>query len=152
MKKRSLIIIGIIVLLVMSITSCQWLLDLILGEESGVTITERINQFETTLNDADRTVETFKSHLHPTLMQQYNQIDSDTIELGPLGKTHANFTIGEPSIVDDVATCSFESADTSGTIVFEMALYESDYMIKKITLTLASDPTNPEVLLKVIRA
>jgi len=149
-KARIFIIFGIIGALVGSLTSCQDLLDLILG--GGVTITERVDQFELMLNDENRTVADFKSHLHPTEMQNYNQIDTDTIETGPLRTANADFIIGVPSIAGDIASCSFENVNgATGTLELEMAKDGSDYKIKKITLTLDSAPNDPQVLLKVLQ-
>ena len=148
MKTRIFIILGIVVALVGSLTSCQELMDLILGKE-GVTITERVDQFVVTLNDDNRTLADFKSHLSPTMLN-YDQIDWDTIEAGPLSTSNADFIIGTPSVADNVATCTFENVNgATGTIVLTMALDGSDHKIKKITLTLASAPDDPYELKKL---
>lgn len=148
--KTKLLIIGISAALVLTLTSCQELLDLIMG--GGVTVEERVNQFELMLNNANRTVDDFKSHLHPTEMQNYAQIDEDTIETGPLRTANADFIIGEPNFVGDIATCTFENVNgATGTLELQMAEDGSDYKIKKITLTLDSAPNDPQVLLMVLR-
>ena len=121
--------------LVLTFTSCEELLRTLFG----VSIEDRIVAFEKTLNTSDRT--DFLDHIHPDMKNRDQLKDLQVIDDSPLGYSNADFSFGEPVISDtNVATCSFESANGTGTIEFTMALDGYDWKILKLYLTLPNAP------------
>ena len=129
------------ILLVFGLVSCDLLMSLFdVGLETGTTIVERIEAFETDLNEEDRSY-IAATHFHPD-MQNIDQLaQSDTLTTGPLSYANSPYTLGEPVVVTtgttERATVSFENFyGATGTIVFVMELDGTDYKIRRLTLTL----------------
>ena len=156
MKRIIRILIGSAVLLIAfgALSSCDLLMSLLLGEEEpGLTLQERIDAFELDLNSAGRS-ELATTHFHPD-MQNYDQLAATiTLSTSPLSFDNEPFTFGTPTINMvaglEVATCTYTNfVGTLGTIAFTMELYGDDYRIRKLLITLDTDPDNPYEL-KVI--
>lgn len=140
MNKRFVFYFISIVAMTAVFASCS-LLEMFLG----TSVEDQINDFEDTLNSTGRSG--IRDHFHSD-MEDYNAIADNTIfSTGPLSYDNANFTIGEPTISGDVATCSFKNGfDATGTITFTMRKDGLDNKILKLTLEI--DGSNVTYTLK----
>ena len=144
-------------LLALTLTSCDYLLGLLGGdEETALSIVERIDAFELDLDEDDRSA-LAATHFHPD-MQNYSQLAEDlTLTTSPLSYDNAPFSIGFPTVStvstvsgEEIATCTFENTHgAEGTIVFTMELSGSDYRVRKLVLTLHAN-TEVEYVLQAV--
>jgi len=138
MKCKKIFSLAAAALVAFTLTSCEALLSSLFG----VSIEDRINRFEATLNTPDRT--DILDHIHPDMKNRNQLNDPEVLSGSPLDYFNHDFEIGEPEIdADDVATCSFlNGSGATGVIEFAMALDGYDYKILRLTLTL--DNVAPE--------
>lgn len=122
------------VLTVALLASCEQLLNMLLSS-SGVTIAERIQQFEADLNAADRS--NIQKNFHPSMANYYQLSDPAVLEDGPLSSVNKTFNIGTPDIDGTYVTATFSHKYASGTIDLTMALDGDDYKIKRLDVTIS---------------
>ena len=127
-----------VVVAAIGLTSCQELLDMLLG--GGIEISDQIAAFETTLNSADRA--DIRTHFHPGMTGYQQLADAAVFDTGPLSYANADFDFGTPDVnASNIATCTYSDGNgATGTIVFTMVLDGSDYKINKIVLTVQAVP------------
>jgi len=135
MKNKNILLALLAVCIALAVTSC----DQLFSSLFGTSIEARIDAFEQTLNMEDRS--DMLNHFHPE-MNNYNQLkDLDIFEDSYLAYANQPFTISSPEVDEnDVAVCSFQHTDATGTIEFTMALDDYDYKILKLKLTLDDVP------------
>ena len=141
MKLKIIIPAIVTAFLIFSMASCDQFLNSLLG----VSIEDRIAEFQETLNTEAR--DNILDHIHPEMKNRNQLKDEKVIDESPLAYANQPFKFGAPVVSDDdVATCSFSNGnDAEGTIEFAMSLDGYDYKILKLKLTLDNAPPGDEV-------
>jgi hypothetical protein len=139
MKHRRLVLLIAVITMAFALTSCQALIDLILGRNTvTVSIEERITMFQETLNQQDRTG--ILNHLHEDMESLPNVADLSYWEIPfPYAYNPYAFTLQQID-ANDVATYTYEDQNGTGIIEFTMKLEGTEYKILRIYRTLDGSP------------
>ncbi len=136
MKHRKILLVLLAAGVVLLLGSC----DQLMSSLFGVSIEARIDAFEDTLNTEDRA--DILDHLHVDMRNRQQLADPTVIDASPLGYANEPFVIGAPEVDDnDVAVCSFQHINASGTIEFTMKREGLDYKILRLKLSLNDGDT-----------